>query len=363
MAQFLLEYISPEWSWLVYTVVAIVHCLLIFTLVLTAAAAFTWAERKVSARLQDRLGPTRTGGRFGWLQSPADGLKLICKEDLVPAEADSIFFRLAPYISFCASLAAYVVLPFESNWVAQNLDASAFFVLAILGMEVFGVIIAGCCSGSKWSLYGGVRETAQVIAYEIPLGLCVVIPVMVAGTMNLSDIGDMQAGWFTNWLIFHDPFIFVTFFVYLTCATASCNRAPFDLAEAESELVAGFLTEYSGFRWSIFFMAEYSSMLAVSLLGSILFLGAWNGPIPITSLVGLTYENHALLGYIGGLIGMTNLITKGVVGVIFMMWLRWTLPRLRIDQVMATCLKYCIPIVCAMFLGSMFWTFLVRGGF
>ena len=337
--------------------------MLLFTLILIAAAGFTWAERKVSARLQDRLGPTRTGGRFGWLQSPADGLKLLCKEDLVPGHADSVFFRLAPYFSFCASVAVYAFIPFENGWVCQNLDVSAFFILAVLGMEVFGVIAAGCCSGSKWSLYGGVRETAQVVAYEIPLGLCVVIPVMVAGTMNLMTIANMQEGWFTSWLMFRDPFVFVTAFIYLTCATASCNRAPFDLAEAESELVAGFLTEYSGFRWSIFFMAEYSSMLAVSILGAILFIGGWNGPIPISSLLGLTYENHALLGYVAALIGMTNLIIKGVLGVLVMMWLRWTLPRLRIDQVMTTCLKYCIPMAAVMFLGSMFWTFWIRGGF
>ena len=151
MAEFLAQYMPLGWSWTAYTIAAIVHCVLLFTLILIAAAGFTWAERKVSARLQDRLGPTRTGGRFGWLQSPADGLKLLCKEDLVPGHADSVFFRLAPYFSFCASVAVYAFIPFENGWVCQNLDVSAFFILAVLGMEVFGVIAAGCCSGSKWS--------------------------------------------------------------------------------------------------------------------------------------------------------------------------------------------------------------------
>ena len=137
----------------------------------------------------------------------------------------------------------------------------------MLGLEVFGVILAGYASGSKWSLFGAMREAAQVVSYEVPLGICVVIPVLICGTMNLTTIGNMQAGWFTNWLIFHDPFTFAVFWVYFTCALASVNRAPFDLAEAESELVAGFLTEYSGLRWSYFFMAEYGSMLLVQRLG------------------------------------------------------------------------------------------------
>ena len=161
-----------------------------------------------------------------------------------------------------------------------------FFIIAVLGLEVFGVILAGYSSASKWSLFGAMREAAQVVSYEVPLGMCVVVPVLIAGSMDLVVIGDKQAGWFTNWYIFHDPFTFIMFWVYFTCATASVNRAPFDLAEAESELVAGFHTEYSGLRWSFFFMAEYGSMLAVSLLASILFFGGWNGPIPIASMAG-----------------------------------------------------------------------------
>jgi NADH-quinone oxidoreductase subunit H len=180
---------------------------------------------------------------------------------------------------------------------------------------------------------------------------------MVAGTMDLVEIGNLQAGWFTHWLIFHDPFIFVTFFVYLTCAVASVNRAPFDLAEAESELVAGFMTEYSGFRWSIFFMAEYAAMFAVSGLAAILFLGGWNGPIPIAHWLGLTHDVHPLAGWLGNFLGMCNMLLKCTAGVAFMMWLRWSLPRLRIDQVMAVCWKYCTPLAAAMFLGAMWWVY------
>ena len=150
------------------------------------------------------------------------------------------------------------------------------------------MILGGYASGSKWSLYGAMREAAQVVSYEIPLALCVVVPVLISGTMDLAEIGNRQAGWFWNWHLLHDPFTFVTFWVYATCAVASTNRAPFDLPEAESELVAGFLTEYSGFRWVIFFMAEYAAMFVVSGLGATLFLGGWNGPVPVATWLGLT---------------------------------------------------------------------------
>jgi NADH-quinone oxidoreductase subunit H len=345
-----------------YTSAALAECAVILGVVVTAAAVFTWAERKVSGRIQDRLGPTRVGGRFGWLQALADGLKLLSKEDLIPAAADGTLFRLAPYWSFCASFCIFLALPFSDDWVALRLDAAVFFILAVAGLEVFGVILGGYSSGSKWALFGAMREAAQVVSYEVPLGLCVVVPVMIAGTLDLVAIGNMQSGGAQNWLLFHDPFTFLTFWVYIACAVASVNRAPFDLAEAESELVAGFLTEYSGFRWSVFFMAEYGSMVAVSGLAAILFLGGWNGPLPIAEWLGLTEANGAVAAWLGNLLGAVNFLTKATLGVIFMMWIRWTLPRLRIDQVMTMCLKYCIPLAAAMFLGAMLWMYALPGG-
>jgi NADH-quinone oxidoreductase subunit H len=232
----------------------------------------------------------------------------------------------------------------------------------VLGLEVFGVILAGYASASKWSLFGAMREAAQVVSYEVPLGMCIVVPVMLAGTMDLVTIAEKQAGWFTNWYLFHDPFTFVVFWVYTTCAVASVNRAPFDLAEAESELVAGFHTEYSGLRWSFFYMAEYSSMFLVSGLAAILFLGGWNGPVPIASLLGLSEGSGESTGAFVRLVGLANLLGKATLGVLFMMWIRWTLPRLRIDQVMTTCLKYCTPIAAVMFAGAMTWLWVFPGG-
>jgi len=360
VAEWLKGYLDPPW--LAYLAAALLQCAVLLAVVMTAVAAFNWMERKIAGRLQDRLGPTRVGGRFGWLQSVADGIKLLTKEDIIPAGADAMLFRLAPYLSFCTAFCVFVAIPFTDKWVALRLNAAVFFILAVAGLEVFGVILGGYSSGSKWSLLGAMREAAQVVSYEVPMALCVVVVVTVAGTMDLVAIGKMQSGWFWDWLVFHDPFTFLTFWIYSTCAVASVNRAPFDLPEAESELVAGFMTEYSGFRWSVFFMAEYGSMLAVSILAAILFFGGWNGPIPLAGLLGLTPQHGPVAGFLGELLGAINTLGKGILGVGVMMWLRWTLPRLRIDQVMTVCLKYCIPLAAAMFVGAALWTYAFPGG-
>lgn len=365
----LLSWFSSTWTlavdhWLGYFLAALVHCALLINVVAVGALIFIWLERKVSGRIQDRLGPTRVGGKFGWLQTLADGIKLIAKEDVMPTNADGLLFKAAPYVSFAASFSGYLALPFASGWVAQSVNCGVFFIIAIVGLEVFGVILAGYASGSKWSLFGGMREAAQVVSYEVPMGMCVLIPVIICGTMDLVTIGNMQAGWFTNWLVFHDPFTFCIFWIYFTCATASVNRAPFDLAEAESELVAGFHTEYSGLRWSFFFMAEYGSMFLVSGLAAILFFGGWHGPIPIfgSDMLNFGYSQQEMAnnifrpaGYLANLAGCANLMMKGLVGVTVMMWIRWTLPRLRIDQVLTTCLKYCVPLAAICFVGVVFW--------
>ncbi|MCA9226860.1 MAG: NADH-quinone oxidoreductase subunit NuoH [Planctomycetales bacterium] len=358
MAEFI-ESSLGLWPWLAQLIAAAIKCALIINVVAVGALLFIWMERKVSGRIQDRLGPTRVGGAFGWLQTLADGIKLIAKEDITPGEADRFLFKIAPYVSFTASYAAYLALPFADGWVANQVNTAVFFVLAVLGLEVFGVILAGYGSGSKWSLFGAMREAAQVVSYTVPLGMCVVVPVLICGTMNLVTIGNMQAGWFTNWLVFHDPFTFVVFWVYFTCAVASVNRAPFDLAEAESELVAGFHTEYSGLRWSFFFMAEYGSMFLVSGLASILFFGGWHGPIPVFDILGWSYlqgeEGFRVLGFLATAAGCVNFMLKAVVGVTVMIWVRWTLPRLRIDQVITTCLKYCVPLAAVCFVFVVLW--------
>ena len=238
------------------------------------------------------------------------------------------------------------MLPFADGWSALGLDVGLFLTLGILSLEVLGVILAGYSSGSKWALFGAIRESAQMVSYEIPMAICALCPIITAGTLNLTEVGQLQAGGFWNWNILH-PFNFFAFFVYFTCATASCKRAPFDLAEAESELVAGFLTEYSGMRWSFFFLAEYASMFLVSGLAAVLFLGGWDDGLGLLGNV-----KSAAGSFVANAIGLVFFLAKASLLVCVQIWVRWTLPRLRIDQVMTTCLKYLIPISCFLFAGT-----------
>src|SRR5260370_12408977 len=220
--------------------------------------------------------------------------------------------RLGPYIAFCGSFGGFIALPFARDWVAMPLSVGigVFFMLAVMSTEVFGIILAGYGSGSKWSLFGGMREAAKMVSYEVPMAICVLVPVIVAGTMNLNLIGNQQVGGFWNWLVFHDLFTFCAFWTYFVCATASCKRAPFDLAEAESELVAGFHTEYSGLRWSFFFMAEYGSMFAVSGIATLLFLGGWPSGLTPRDLTDLLGGMGAIGVIVGNVINVTVFIAK-----------------------------------------------------
>jgi NADH-quinone oxidoreductase subunit H len=343
------EFLPHPWNLVAFGAVA---AGLLFGFIGASAFLGIWAERKVSARMQDRMGPTRVGP-FGLLQSLADGMKLIAKEDVAPDGSDKLLFRIAPYLAFCASFCGFLALPFGAGLVAQDLNVAAFFVLAVLSGEVFGIVLAGYASASKWSLFGGVREAAQVVSYEVPRAMCVVVPVCVAGTLNLNTIGHQQVGYFWEWNLFHDPFMYVAFVVFFITATASCKRAPFDLAEAESELVAGFHTEYSGIRWSYFFLAEYGSMFAVSGLASLLFLGGWHSGL-------LPFEPTAEFGFLAGnLLNVAVFVAKCWALVLVMIWMRWSLPRLRIDQVMMTCLKYFLPMSCVLLVGVCLWQLLV----
>lgn len=342
-------------------IAAVIHVALIGAFFGLPAGIFIWAERKVSARIQDRLGPTRVGGRFGWLQAVADGAKLVQKEDLCPKAADKPLFRVAPYVVVIASFAAFMFLPFTDGWSAVSLDVGMFLLFAMLSLEVIGVILAGYASGSKWALFGGMREAAQMVSYEIPMSICALIPIVMAGSLNLNEVIHYQsAGWgegilrfpFLHWNVFH-PVAGPAFIVYFVCATASCKRAPFDLAEAESELVAGFLTEYSGMRWSFFFLAEYASMFLVSAVAAILFLGGWDDGFGIVrSLKGSSTDVLDPSVILGNVIGAGVLMLKASKLVLVQIWVRWTLPRLRIDQVMTTCLKYLLPMSCALFLAA-----------
>ncbi len=340
----------------------VVAASLLIGFLLVSAVFCVWLERKVAGRIQDRLGPTRVGGKFGWLQTLADGIKLLVKEDLIPAAADQMLFRVGPYIALAGSFLAFIALPFGNGLVGIDMNIAILFMLAIMSSEVFGIILIGYGSGSKWALFGGMREAAQMVSYEIPMALCILVPVIATGSMNLSKMSLDQHGiW--NWNLFHDPFTFASFWLYYTCALASCKRAPFDLAEAESELVAGFHTEYSGFRWLVIFMAEYGSMFAVSGIALLVYLGGWSIGLPweLTDMFSFLPE-FGLFGatvrvgdWVGNFLNILVFILKGWFLVFIMMWIRWTLPRLRIDQVMMVCWKYIVPMGCVLILGVSLW--------
>lgn len=319
----------------------------LFLLVLPFVLVAVWLERKVSAHMQDRLGPMRVGWH-GWLQTIADLIKLIQKEDIVAKETDKPLFNIAPVLVFTGSYAAFAAIPLTSIFIGSDIDLGIFFIVAVSGLVVAGILMAGWASNNKYSLLGAMRSAAQIISYEIPTMLVILIVVMITGTLNLRTLSEMQTGYFWNWMIFGGPdfgldkfifipLMFIAFLIIYISTLAEVNRTPFDIPEAESELVSGYHTEYSGMKFAMFFLAEYANMFAVSAVVSALFLGGYQSPF----------------GYLGNLFDLPWLIPveqflwfvgKGVFFVLVQMWLRWTLPRLRVDQLMAVCWKYLIPI-------------------
>ncbi len=289
--------------------------------ILSAAIVFTYAERKVCAFIQVRLGPNRVGGRFGLLQPFADMLKLMSKEDIIPAGCDRVVWALSPMLLFVPSALAYAFFPFDKGAVFADVNVGVFLLIAISSQAVLPFLMGGYASNSKYAMIGGMRTVAQMLSYEAPMVFSLLGIVMLTGSLKMSDIVAVQAD--NVWFVLLQP---VAFVIFVITATAETNRTPFDLVEGESEIVAGAFAEYSGMRWALFFLAEYANLLAVSILTTTFFLGGWSGPV---------------------LPGVVWFWLKALFMVFFFMWLRWTLPRTRIDQMLSLSWKVLLPLALA----------------
>ena len=328
-------------TWIVIPAIMFVFGTLIFTGIAIYSLIILWFERKIAAHIQDRLGPMEVGGWHGWLQTVADAIKLLLKEDIIPAVADRKLFKLAPYIVFLAAFAVFAALPFSDKIVGSELNIGIFYILAVSSIGVVGILMAGWASNNKWALFGSMRSVAQLVSYEIPVGLSILVVVMSVGSLSMRDIVMAQDGGIFNWMIWQNaPFNFIAFIILFISGTAETNRVPFDIPEAESELVAGFHVEYSGMRFSIFFLAEYANMLAIGIIASTLFLGGWQGITGAASTPG---------------VGLIWMVLKGFAIVLVMIWFRWTLPRLRVDQLMYVCWKVLVPISFVNMVGAGIW--------
>jgi NADH-quinone oxidoreductase subunit H len=344
---------------LAYYLATISKILVVFVCVLLTVAYATYAERKIIGHMQVRLGPMRTGWH-GLLQPIADGLKLFFKEEIIPDQASKFAFLIAPLIALVPAFISFAVIPFGDTveiagykiplqiaayWDTNagkviDINVGVLYILALSSIGVYGIVLAGWASNSKYSLLGGLRSSAQMISYELAAGLAIVTVFMISGSLSLHDIVSQQAG--GAWFAWRNPFSFLAFIVFFICSIAEINRTPFDLPEAETELVSGFCTEYSSMKYAMFFMAEYANMVTVCAVTVTLFLGGWHGP--------------------GFLPGWLWFIIK-VYSLIFLcMWIRATYPRYRYDQLMRLGWKFFLPLTLVSIIGTGIWVHLFPNG-
>jgi len=327
----------------------LIFALIIVGLCATIGGLGTYAERKISADLQQRIGPNRVGP-YGILQFLADGVKMMTKEDIMPFTADKFLFYLAPVLALVGVFATLAVLPWSSGLMMADLNVGVFYLIAISSLVGVAVFLGGYASNSKWSMLGGMRGASQIISYEIPVTISILAITLLAGGMSFGTILGHQKGLPMNWFIFHNPFAFIAFFVYALGALAETNRAPFDLPEAESELVSGYHTEYTGMRFGFFALAEYIEVFVVCGVGAALFLGGGNLPFNVEIDILPLQLVEAII-----------FITKSLLLYYVVIWIRWTFPRLRVDQLMSICWKYLTPIAIFNLIGCAVWLVMFNG--
>ncbi len=325
-----------------FLVSTIIKIVVVFTAIMVGVALLTLAERRICAWMQDRLGPNRVGPQ-GLLQPAADGLKNLLKEETLPAQADKVLFMLAPAMSFVPALLTFAVIPFatplptpwgEVDMVVANLPVGFLYILAFGSLGVYGIVLAGWASNNKYSLLGGLRASAQMISYEIAMGMSTVAVLLLAGNVTLTDVIAKQSQSLFTWNVFP---LSLAFFVFIVAAFAETNRLPFDLPEAEGELIAGYHTEYSAMKFSMFYIAEYSNMVTASALMTTLFFGGWD--IPFT-----TWDNTPPWSPLKTVLTLGVFSFKVLVFLFLYIWVRWTLPRFRYDQLMALGWKVMLPL-------------------
>lgn len=342
-------------QWL-YLLAMLVVAAVVATFAAVSAGIFSWVERRIAGRMQSRVGPNRNGpaGFFQWI---ADALKLLLKEDLIPDGADKALFKAAPYFAMVGFVGTFVALPFSRAMIVSDLGVGVLYLMAITAFVVVGILSSGWSSNNKWSLFGAIRSAAQIVSYEIPAGMALLVPVLLAGTLSTQGIIRAQGGWPWQWFLFHDPAALVAALLWFIAALAEANRTPFDLPEAESELVSGYNTEYSGMRFAFFFLVEWGNMWVMGAIFTTTFLGGWQ--LPGLSAAGV----DALTGWQAGLAELACLavfVLKTLTIVFVVMWLRWTLPRFRVDQLMNFCWKQLVPasFVVALAVGG--WMLVIR---
>jgi NADH-quinone oxidoreductase subunit H len=346
---------------LIYAVGIAVLALILVTFGAVASGMTVWWEMRVSSRMQSRVGYNRVGagGFFQWV---ADAVKLLFKEDLIPADADKLLFRSAPYFVLTGFALTFVALPFGESLIAADLNVGIFYLVSVTALVVVGILLAGWSSNSKWALFGGMRSAAQVVSYEIPSGLAIMVPVLMAGSLSMQEIIRAQGAWPWQWFVFTNPAALLAFVIFFISQLAEGNRTPFDLPEAESELVAGYLSEYSGFRFAIYFLVEFGNLWVMAAIAATLFLGGWQvpfaGPEVFAAARG-TGDFPGLLWWALQLASMVVFALKTLLVLNLIVWVRWTLPRIRVDQMMTLCWKYLVPFAFVAFVATLLWQILV----